>query len=145
MSTRSNIAYKINDKQVKVIYCHWDGGLSNVGQTLVDCYDTPNKVKELVDFGNISSLGETLQECEVDYSREKGGMACSSGSGMLLSVPTSRLGAPSAAVNSPPLPSTMLRSLSTSPLRSSSALIIICLSLSEKLPLPPSAEPALTA
>src|SRR5574344_271830 len=73
MSTRSNIAYKINDKQVKVIYCHWDGGLSNVGQTLVDCYDTPNKVKELVDFGNISSLGETLQECEVDYSREKGG------------------------------------------------------------------------
>lgn len=55
MSTRSAIGLLIGDK-VKSIYCHFDGYLSHNGRILLKYYDE-TKLKELLDLGDISSLG----------------------------------------------------------------------------------------
>lgn len=57
MSTRSNIAYKRNDGKYVASYCHNDGYIEGVGLTLYKHYDTFDKVKHLVDKGQMSSLG----------------------------------------------------------------------------------------
>lgn len=60
MSTNSRIGYKLNDSEVKYIYCHWDGYTTWNGVMLNECYNTPEKVKELIDKGNVSSLGTKI-------------------------------------------------------------------------------------
>ncbi len=63
MSTRSNIAIRYKNGTVKAIYCHYDGYLSGVGQTLLNDWKNPRKVATLVSaVGNISSLKEDLKE-----------------------------------------------------------------------------------
>jgi hypothetical protein len=63
MSTNSTIATKINGK-TKKIYCHWDGYLENNGNTLLEHYTTQEKVEELINLGNISSLRERVKPKE---------------------------------------------------------------------------------
>ena len=58
MSTRSNIAIERKNKTVEVVYCNWDGYLSNNGQILLDNYKDIDKINNLISKGNISSLGE---------------------------------------------------------------------------------------
>lgn len=58
MSTRSRIGLKLPSGQVKSIYCHFDGYPSGVGATLINHYDSPEKVAKLLELGDISSLGE---------------------------------------------------------------------------------------
>ena len=58
MGTRSNIAMEQEDGCVKVAYCHYDGYLESVGVKLLTEYDTREKVDELIDMGNMRSLGE---------------------------------------------------------------------------------------
>lgn len=60
MSTRSTISVLQKDNSIKSIYCHWDGYLKGVGETLLTHYDTYEKANELVALGNISSLYENL-------------------------------------------------------------------------------------
>ena len=60
MSTRSVIGYVQEDGSVRGVYCHWDGGLKYNGKMLFDHYYNREKVKDLVDRGNISSLGESI-------------------------------------------------------------------------------------
>ena len=60
MGTRSTIALEYADGTVDQIYCHWDGYLSNNGQILLQHYMDPFKVRELMDLGDISSLGRNL-------------------------------------------------------------------------------------
>lgn len=55
MATRSAIGIKIGDK-IKAIYCHWDGYVDNNGKILLEHYDQ-EKTKQLIDLGNLSSLG----------------------------------------------------------------------------------------
>jgi hypothetical protein len=62
MSTRSLIAIENENYNYDVIYCHWDGYPSHVGNMLVSNYNTEDKVKNLVSNGAISSLGQTLKE-----------------------------------------------------------------------------------
>jgi hypothetical protein len=62
MATRSTIALEYADGSVDCIYCHWDGYLKGVGKTLLDHYSDPFKVRELMDLGDISSLGEVIGE-----------------------------------------------------------------------------------
>ena len=72
MATRSTIWYKDTDsKMYKGIYCHWDGYPSNNGKLLLTHYNTLDKVKELVSFGSLSSLGEDISLCEF-YHRDRG-------------------------------------------------------------------------
>lgn len=56
MSTRSLIGTALDDGGVKGIYCHYDGYLDGVGQTLVDHYTTTEKVMALMEIGDLSSL-----------------------------------------------------------------------------------------
>ena len=60
MGTRSTIALEYADGTVDQIYCHWDGYLEHNGQILHKHYSDPFKVRQLMDLGDMSSLGERL-------------------------------------------------------------------------------------
>lgn len=60
MGTRSTIAIRNTDGTFEAIYCHWDGYLSHNGRILVENYTTEEKVRELIQLGDISSLGEEI-------------------------------------------------------------------------------------
>lgn len=62
MSTRSNIVQKTADGKWRVIYVHFDGYLKGLGRMLFTNYQTDEKVTELVDLGDISSVGEVIGE-----------------------------------------------------------------------------------
>lgn len=57
MATRSRIGLKQANGQIKSIYCHWDGYPDGVGKTLKEHYNSPEKIEELLELGDISSLG----------------------------------------------------------------------------------------
>ena len=61
MATRSKIAIRKIDGKVESIYCHWDGYPTHNGKILKDFYKTPERVQELIDLGNISSLGQFIK------------------------------------------------------------------------------------
>jgi hypothetical protein len=60
MGTRSTIALEFADGTVEQVYCHWDGYLSNNGQILAKHYSDPFKLRDLIDLGDMSSLGERI-------------------------------------------------------------------------------------
>ena len=55
MSTRSNIGIENNDGTVTFVYCHHDGYLAGVGQTLLDNYTTEEEVRALLAPGDMSA------------------------------------------------------------------------------------------
>ena len=63
MGTRSTIALEYADGTVGQIYCHWDGYLSNNGKILLNSYQDPFKVRDLLDEGDMSSLDTTVDSC----------------------------------------------------------------------------------
>ena len=69
MSTRSYIAIELPDEKVKAIYVHSDGYPSGVGKMLVDYYNTFDTAIKLFDYGDCSSLGDTVENCSF-YSRD---------------------------------------------------------------------------
>ena len=48
------------DESGKSIYNHWDGYPDFVGVRLLNFYNTEEKVKELIEMGNVSILGECI-------------------------------------------------------------------------------------
>ena len=60
MATRSTIAIELADGTVKQVYCHWDGYVDGVGKTLQEHYSARSKVEELVEHGDLSSLGDVI-------------------------------------------------------------------------------------
>ena len=62
MGTRSTIALEYADGTVGQVYCHWDGYLENNGMILYKHYVDPFKTRELLDLGDISSLGKNIGE-----------------------------------------------------------------------------------
>ena len=60
MATRSNIAYKTIEGKIRSVYCHWDGYPEHNGEILRRFYTTTDKVKQLVELGSISSLGQEI-------------------------------------------------------------------------------------
>ena len=60
MATRSAIGFVEYDGSITAIYCHWDGYLEGVGNTLLKHYNDTYKVLDLLELGDISSLGEEL-------------------------------------------------------------------------------------
>ena len=60
MGTRSTIALEFADGTVEQIYCHWDGYLEHNGQILAKHYSDPFKLRDLIDQGDLSSLGPNI-------------------------------------------------------------------------------------
>ena len=60
MSTRSFIAKQIGEDQYRTVYCHSDGYLTYNGAMLLDRYNTPKKVDELLALGDLSVLNKNL-------------------------------------------------------------------------------------
>lgn len=61
MSTRSMIGVMEKDGSIKAIYCHFDGYLDGVGQTLLNYYGE-EQARELIERGDISSLGLDIKD-----------------------------------------------------------------------------------
>jgi len=59
MSTRSYIGLKQSDGVV-AIYCHSDGCPSYVGSLLLENYNTEDRIKELLELGDLSCLGKLI-------------------------------------------------------------------------------------
>lgn len=57
MSTRSLIGIKNSDGSINYIYCHHDGYLDWVGKKLVNHYNKIETVRQLLDLGDMSSIG----------------------------------------------------------------------------------------
>lgn len=57
MGTRSTIALEYADGTVEQVYCHWDGYLAHNGKILQEHYSNPFILRDLIDMGDISSLG----------------------------------------------------------------------------------------
>ena len=97
MATRSTIALEFADGTIQQVYCHWDGYLEHNGQILLKNYSDPFKLRDLIDEGDISSLGpnvgrkhafspfegdkadyEAAQEegCTTFYMRDRGETGC---------------------------------------------------------------------
>ena len=70
MATRSTIALEYADGTVGQIYCHWDGYLDNNGKILLKHYQDPFEVQKLLDNGDMSSLGSTVDDCT--FYKERG-------------------------------------------------------------------------
>lgn len=62
MGTRSTIALEFADGSVSQVYCHWDGYLDGVGEQLVKGYSDPFKLRDLIDAGDMSSIGAPYTE-----------------------------------------------------------------------------------
>ena len=67
MGTRSAIAMKTEDG-IRSIYCHWDGYVDHNGRILKEFYSTDDKVKALLDLGDLSSLRQEIGEAH-DFDR----------------------------------------------------------------------------
>lgn len=59
MSTHSVIAKDLGNGHVESVYCHFDGYLEGVGETLMLYYTHPYKVDALIGLGDLLSVGET--------------------------------------------------------------------------------------
>lgn len=70
MATRSRIGLMLDDGSIKQAYCHWDGYVEGVGLTLIENYDTYEKVKTLISFGDMSYLRPEISTAE-PHSFEK--------------------------------------------------------------------------
>jgi len=67
MSTRSRIAVKLDDKNIKSIYCHWDGYPSNNGRLLYKHYNSKVLALKLIMLGDLSILDKS-PECPEGHS-----------------------------------------------------------------------------
>ena len=79
MATRSRIGIQLKDNSVLSVYCHSDGYPSFNGRVLREHYTTVEKVRNLIDGGNISCLhtnagwnNETLPEVGPLYYTSRG-------------------------------------------------------------------------
>jgi len=63
MSTNASISKVNSDKTVSTVYLHWDGYREHAGRILNAFYTTEGKVDELISYGNISELHETVEDC----------------------------------------------------------------------------------
>lgn len=68
MATRSTIALEYADGSVHQIYCHWDGYIEHNGRILNEHYSDPFVLREMMDLGDVSSLGSMIGK-EHPFSR----------------------------------------------------------------------------
>lgn len=56
MGTRSSISLQKNENEIISIYCHWDGYPEWNGALLLKHYNSPEKIEELLELGDLSAL-----------------------------------------------------------------------------------------
>ena len=66
MATRCNIMVTSDWKTFASAYCHLDGGLWGVGETLDKSYNDTKSILDLVALGAVSSLLDTVEETCTD-------------------------------------------------------------------------------
>ena len=71
MSTRSVIAIENSDGTLTGVYCHHDGYTEHHAPILKNNYDTEEKIRELLSFGDMSILEKSIKTC-VFYNRDRG-------------------------------------------------------------------------
>ena len=71
MSTRGLIAIIDGDGSCRSIYCHHDMYPSHAGKVLTEHYCTREAAESLLALGDLSSLGDSIAECEA-YCRDRG-------------------------------------------------------------------------
>lgn len=74
MSTNAHIGLEHDSGKVEYIYNHWDGyihGSSALGEILLAHYDSFTKVRGLIANGDVSSVGNSLDECTF-YHHDRG-------------------------------------------------------------------------
>lgn len=78
MSTCSLIGFKpattLGTAPIQYIYCHFDGYPTGVGAVLNEHYTTPEKVKQLMELGNLSILAPEIgfkRNFDAPYGDEK--------------------------------------------------------------------------
>lgn len=71
MATRSRIGIQNQDGTVSSIYCHYDGYPSHNGAILEEHFSNREKLQQLIELGDISSLGETTDKTQA-YHRDRG-------------------------------------------------------------------------
>jgi hypothetical protein len=88
MSTRSRIGIETPNGSIYSVSCHWDGYLSYTGACLFSHYQDEGKVRELIELGDMSSIGPNIhpigphsydnkeKDVVVFYSRDKGYVEC---------------------------------------------------------------------
>ncbi len=69
MATHSLIGKLDPDGTIRAVYCHWDGHPVHQLPMLKN-YDTDEAVHALLDLGELSSLGPTLETC-CAYKRDR--------------------------------------------------------------------------
>lgn len=62
MSTHSMICFQATNGEVSGVYCHFDGYYDGVGHILLDNYQDPNKIRDLIALGRLSSLNREVGE-----------------------------------------------------------------------------------
>ena len=79
MGTRSRIGIQLQDNSILSVYCHYDGYPAFNGRVLRDNFDTVEKVRNLIDGGNMSCTwtnadwnNETLPESGPLYYTMRG-------------------------------------------------------------------------
>lgn len=70
MSTRSRIGIEEKDGSITSVYCHFDGYVDGVGLALIKNFDTEEKARELIDLGDLSTVGGNL-ESTIAYCRDR--------------------------------------------------------------------------
>lgn len=71
MSTHSFIGIESEPGKITGVYCHYDGYLEGVGDTLKNHYTNPDKIHELIGLGSLSILREEIGEKQDFSDREK--------------------------------------------------------------------------
>ena len=71
MSTRCLIGRKIKDNKVEYIYCHHDGYLDGVGETLKTHYTNDSIIDKLMALGDLSALGEIAESNPNQFNFDK--------------------------------------------------------------------------
>jgi hypothetical protein len=71
MATRCTYGILNSDGTVKSVSCHFDGYIKGVGRMLFENYNTETKVRELIQRGSVSTLGESLQSSFFNIDRPK--------------------------------------------------------------------------
>ena len=60
MATRSNIGYVLPNGNARMVYAHWDGYIACNGRILHENYQQARKIAQLIELGDISSLGAEI-------------------------------------------------------------------------------------
>jgi len=68
MATRARLGYVLSDDSIVSVYHHWDGYPEWLGVILNEHYSEDEKVRELIDGGNMSSC---YSDNEYDYEKQE--------------------------------------------------------------------------